>query len=248
MTIQSVHNVADLLRLLAEDQTELGVMELSRASRMHKSTVSRLLSSMHAEGLVSKNPQSGKYSLGLQLIHLGMQALDRLDLRKISLPFLQRLADSTQETINLAVLDRRQAVNVESLLSPHPLKFAGQLGRRTPLHCTSTGRVLLAHLEPELRGELLDLPLPAFTSKTITDRLSLAQILESVYQQGYAVVIDEFEEGLTAIAAPLRDHRQEVVAAISITGPSFRLNAQRLEAFRQPLRETAAGISSALGA
>ena len=245
--IQTVHHIARLLRCFTENEGELGVMQLSRMLDMHKSTVSRLLTSLHQEGLVDKNPLTGKYQLGLNLVHMAGIVLDRLDLRQVAEPHLSKLAKQTQETINISVLDRDRCLNVESIVSPKPIQYAGRLGRKYPLHCTATGRVLLADLPPEQRETLLPEPLPAYTNKSIIDRQILAQILIRVHEQGYAIVHEEFQEGLSAIAAPIRDHTGKVIAAVSISGPTYRAGPNQIDQFIGILQETAKEISTNLG-
>jgi DNA-binding IclR family transcriptional regulator len=245
--IQTVHNIARLLQCFTEVDGELGVMQLSRMVDMHKSTVSRLLMSLQQEGFVDKNPQTGKYQLGLNLVHLASFVLDRLDLREVVLPYLKKLAEMTQETVNVVVLDRDMCLNIESIISPKPIQHAGRLGARYPLYCTSTGRVLLSALPLEKRELILNDSLNAYTDQTITDRHALEKILEEVKLQGYAIVHEEYQEGLSAVAAPIRDHTGEVVAAISISGPRYRFDSIEIEDIVSILSETANEISIRLG-
>ncbi|MEJ2759861.1 MAG: IclR family transcriptional regulator, partial [Anaerolineales bacterium] len=194
-----------------------------------------------------KNPFTGKYQLGLNLIHLASFVLDRLELREVARPYLEMLAGLTQETINIAVLDRDMCLNIESIISPKPIQHAGKLGARYPLHCTSTGRVLLSNLPLEKREMLLKAPLPAHTDKTTTDRQALNKILTEVQLQNYAIVRGEYQEGLSAIAAPIRDHTGKVIAAISVSGPTYRFDANRMDENLSLLIDTANEISIQLG-
>ena len=246
-SIQTIQRAGTILRCLMENDTELGVSVISRQVGIHKSTVSRLLSALNKEGFVEQNPESGKWRLGLGLLSLAGAVLARIDLRKAALIPLRTLVSLTQETINITVLDGNECVNVESIHSPKPIQYAGRLGRRTPLHCTSTGKVLLAYLSPEARKALLPDPLLACTKKTIVDRLALDQALEQVREQGFAVAHEEFEEGLSAIAAPIRDHTSQVIATVSISGPTYRIGPDQIENFIKPLLEAANNISANLG-
>jgi len=230
-----------------ESDTELGVNAISRQVGIHKSTVSRLPSALSREGFVEQNPESGKWRLGLGLLGLAGAVLARIDLRKAALIPLRTLVSVTQETINMTVLDGKECVNVESIYSPKPIQYAGRLGRRTPLHCTSTGKVLLAYLSLEERKAVLPETLLACTKNTIVDRLSLEQVLERVREQGYAIAHGEFEEGLSAIAAPIRDHTGRVVATVSISGPTYRIGPGQIENFVVSLLDAAVQISANLG-
>lgn len=246
-SIQSVERAAAILRSFTDADPELGVTTLSGRLGVHKSTVSRLLSTLEHEGLVEQNPETGKYRLGLGLITLAGAALERMDLRRVAQPYLSGLAESTQETVNLAVLDGDECVNIERILSPQPIRHAGWIGRRTPLHCTSTGKVLLASMPPEARKAIVTQKLPRFTDNTITEPTTLECTLDQVCRQGYAIAHEELEEGLSAIAAPLFDHTGTVIAAVSISGPTYRLGPRKIKSLVEPLKEVAYSISAGLG-
>ncbi len=246
-SIQTIQRAGIILRCLMESDTELGVNAISRQVGIHKSTVSRLLSALSQEGFVEQNPESGKWRLGLGLLGLAGAVLARIDLRKAALIPLRTLVSQTQETINMTVLDGNECVNVESIYSPQPIQYAGRLGRRTPLHCTSTGKVLLAYLSPEERKAVLPETLLACTKRTIVDRFALEKALDRVREQGYAIAHEEFEEGLSAIAAPIRDHTGRVVATVSVSGPTYRTGPGQIENFVAPLLDAAAEISVNLG-
>lgn len=246
-SVQTIQRASTILRCMMESDIELGVTHLSRQVGIHKSTVSRLLSALRKEGFVEQNPESGKWRLGLGLLDLAGAVLERMDLRKITLIPLRNLAEQTQETINITVLDGDECVNIENIPSPKSIQHAGRLGRRTPLHCTSTGKTFLAFLTPEERELLLSSNLQPCTENSIVDKHDLEQELERVREQGYAIANEEFEEGLSAIASPIRDHTGRVVAAVSISGPSYRMGPERIEEFTRSLLETAQYISTQLG-
>lgn len=246
-TVQSIRRAAAILRSFTEAEPELGVTDLSRRLDLHKSTVSRILATLQYEGLVSQNPETGKYRLGLGLISLAGVALGRLDVRGVAQPHLIRLVEQTEETINVTVLDGNECVNIEREASPKPIRYVGWIGRRTPLHCTASGKVLLAYLPETERRRLLPSPLGRFTDRTITDPEALDASLEQVRHQGYAVVHEEFEEGFSALAAPIFNHDRRVFATVSISGPTFRIGEEKMAAFIEPLLETTESISAEMG-
>lgn len=245
--IQSIQRAADILRCFSEAEPELGVMAISRRLELHKSTVSRILSTLQYEGLVSQNPQTDKYRLGLGLISLAGVALGRLDVRGAAQPYLNHLVEVTQETINVTVLDGRDCVNVERVASPRPIRYVGWIGRRTPLHCTAAGKAILAFTPPEQREALLQLPLPRYTDNTITDKALLERALDQVCHDGYATAEEEFEAEFSAIAAPIFNHRREVVGAIAVSGPTYRFSSEQSESFVETLLETTTKVSAELG-
>lgn len=246
-SIQSVHRAAAILRSFSETEAELGVTTLSERLGLHKSTVSRLLSTLQQEGFVDQDAKTGKYRLGLGLVSLAGYALEHIDLRRLAKPYLMALAELTQETINVTVLDGHECVNIDRVASPRLIRYVGSVGRRTPLHCTSTGKVLLAYMLPSERDILLPRKLTRYTGKTIIDRRALDQALVEIRAQGYAIVREEFEEDLTAIAAPICNHLGRVIATVSISGPTYRLEPDKIDAFREPLQATARNISTQLG-
>lgn len=246
-TIQTVKRIAQILRCFTESDADLGVMQISRETRLHKSTTSRLLSALRQEGFVEKSAETGKYRLGLGLVNLAGVVLERQNLRQAAQEYLRTLAEITQETINISILDGEECINIETIRSPKSIRYAGRLGRRTPLHCTSTGKVLLTYISPEDRQTILSQPLFGYTHSTITDSVTLRMALAEVCDQGYAISREEFEKGLVAIAAPIYDRTGDVIAALSISGPTYRMESNMLQNFTEPLLIAAANISSQLG-
>lgn len=245
--IQSVHRAATILRSFTAAEPELGVTTLSDRLGLHKSTISRLLSTLEREGLVEQNVETGKYRLGLGLVTLAGYALEHIDLRRVAHPHLMHLVELTQETINVTILNGHEGVNIERVASPRSIRYVGSIGRRTPLHCTSTGKVLLAYMTLQERDAILPRKLTRYTDNTIVDRVSLEEVLAQVRMQGYAVAREEYEEDLTAIAAPICNHLGRVFATVSITGPAYRLDSDKIATFVRPLLETACKISAQLG-
>lgn len=246
--IRSVVKAFQALRLLGEAAGDMGVVELSRRLQVHKSTASRLLATLERHGFVSRNSMNEKFGLGLALVSLAGTALQRLDIRTLAREYLKRLAAATLETVNLAILDGDQVVNIEKLPSPHYIRDIGWVGRRSPLHCTATGKALVADWSREERQRLVGPRLVSYTPHTICTWAALERELAQVRKQGYAVGREELEPGLVAVSAPVRGPQQHVVAAVSVSGPSFRLTRQVLQQCAREVVDTAAEISRALGA
>ena len=247
--IASVKRAITLLHCFSIEKTELSVSELSIKLGVHKSTVSRLLATLASEKLVNCNPENGKYRLGMGLIELSGLVVLHSELRQIALPFLRQLGDKTKETVNLAVLEQDTAINIEQSVPFDRRVFSiGWVGRRTPLHASSTGKVLLAFLPNELLEPILQKPLEVFTENTITDPGFLQSELGKIRKKEYASGLEELEIGLNAVAAPIRNHTKEVIAAVSVTGPPSRLSKQRIEnEVSQQVQDCAQIISQAIG-
>lgn len=245
--VQSVGRAVRILELLAEGADELGVTELGRRLGVHKATASRLVSTLAEHGLVERNPITDKYSLGFGVVRLAALVTAGLDLVRQARPVLERLAEDTGETVNLAILDGARVVNIDQIAAPHLVVNVNWVGKRTPLHCTSSGKVLLAHLSDRQRAQLLRGPLERLTPNTIVDKdLLQAQLLEAEVQ-GYAYTVEELEVGLNAVAAPVRDSTGAVVAAVSISGPVYRLTRASIPNVGRRAREWGAEISRRMG-
>ncbi len=245
--VQSVERAIAILRSFTELEPELRVTELAHRLDLHKSTVSRILATLQRGGLVSQNPESGKYRLALGLISLAGVALGRLDVRGVAQPYLNHLVAFTQETVNITVLEGLECVNIERARSPQPIRYEGWIGRRTPLHCTAAGKILLAYMPDDERSVRLALPLAKYTSKTETDAETLEKLLGQVRLQGYAIVHEQFEDGFSGIAAPIFNHEGRVIAAVSVSGPTYRIGPGTIEVFIETLQETSRTISAEMG-
>ncbi len=224
--LSSVRNAARLLKVFLSREEELGVSELARRLGLGKSTVHRLLTTLASEGLIEQDPTTGGYRLGLVVFELGEAVRVHLDLHSAAGPVLASLREQTRESSQVGVLDGHDVVYVDRLESSQSLRLFTETGRRVPVHCTSSGKVLLAHLPPERQAALLDsLDLVALTPHTVTDREVLETELARVRRRGWAEAVNEREIGVASVAAPIRDASGAVVAAISIGAPTVRLPA-----------------------
>ncbi len=247
-TVRSVTRALDLLDLLASSDAGMGISELSEGARLNASTVHRLLATLKARGFVRQDTASKKYLLGPQSIHLGAAARSHFDIRKEANGPLRELAENVQESTNLALLTGNEATYVAQMPANRAVQMFTRMGVRVPLHCTGVGKAMLAHLpDSEARQILEDEPLQAFTANTITNRLKLHQELEGIRQRGFAVDNEEREIGVRCVASPIFDAGDEVLAAVSISGPSGRITLDRVEELSEFVRKAAAQISARLG-
>jgi IclR family transcriptional regulator, acetate operon repressor len=244
--IRSVDRAVDVLELLAREGTS-SVTDVAAAVGVHKSTASRLLSALEARGLVEQVVDRGKYRLGFGIVRLAGAAAVRLDLVEQSRPVTRRLAAEVGETVNVARLEAGAAVNLDQVRGPAAVTTHNWVGQRTPLHATSSGKVLLAHLDADARERILAQPLERFTAATITDPDVLRRQLVDARAAGWASTAEELETGLNAVAAPVRGRDGAVVAAVSVSGPSYRLTADRIPGVAAAVVAAAVEIGERLG-
>jgi DNA-binding IclR family transcriptional regulator len=241
--VAAVARAISLLDALTESGGELGTNELARRTGLSPSTVSRVLATLAAGGLVQRVPESGRYRLGTRLVQLGHAALARLDLRSLARPHLEALADVTGETATLSVPGDPNAITIDFVQSSSSVQSVAQVGRPSVAHATATGKVVLAFGGTPPPAA----PLEAYTERTITDPETLARGLERVRERGWARAVREREEDLSAVAAPAFGPRGELAAVLGIQGPAERFDRIAMRAAVDPLLERASALSHALG-
>jgi DNA-binding IclR family transcriptional regulator len=241
--LKSVDRALNVLDLLAR-WGEGGVSDLAEELDVHKSTAFRLLGSLEGHGLVEQTEDRGKYRLGFGLVRLAGAVSSRMDLTRNVRPVAERLAKEVGETVNLAVLREHYVVNIDQALGPSAVTTQNWVGALTPLHATSSGKVLLAHEERGEQQRLLKVSgLKRYTAQTITDPQVLEKQLTGVLERGYAITVGEYEEGLNSIAVPVKGADRAVVGALSASGPSYRFPLERMEELAATLLEAGAEAS-----
>ncbi len=243
--VQSVDRALSILGILAR-LGEVGVTEIAAELGVHKSTAFRLMSTLERHDLVEQAGDRGKYRLGVGLLRLAGATTARLDVVQEARPLCRKLAADTGETINIAVLSDRSALYLDQASGGSALQSHNWVGQHIPLHATSNGKVLLSDL-PAAEVNRRVGALSAYTPETITSRRRLRQELEEVRERGYAVAVDELEIGLTALAAPIRNAHGDVIASMSVSGPTFRLGKGRAEELVPVLVAAADEVSRRLG-
>lgn len=244
--VQSVDRAVSVLEMLARDG-ESGITEISAELGVHKSTASRLVSVLVARGLVEQLGERGKYAIGLGVVRLAGAATDRLDLPRLGGRFCESLAAELGETVNIAVRDEDVAINISQARGTASVTAHNWVGQRTPLHATSSGKVLLAHAEEADQDELLSGELVSYTNRTVTDPEALRKDFALIVRDGYATSYEELELGLNAAAVAVHGHDGAVVAALSASGPSYRFSRKRMREVIGAMTTAAKELSGQLG-
>ncbi|MFV2113687.1 IclR family transcriptional regulator [Micromonospora sp. DT178] len=245
---QALDRALGVLLAFRGDAVERKVSDVSRELGLHKSTASRLFRALADAGFLQRNEENGTYRLGVAVFELGARFLAGIDLHALARPLLHQLAEREGESVNLAVLEGSDAISLYVVQGTRNVQLVSRLGRRIPLWCSAAGKALLVdHDDDALRALLATVPFTAMTSNTITDLDTFVAHMDTVRRQGWALNDQESEHGLRVVAAPVRDRRGRVTAAISISGPIFRLDDTRTRELADAACRTAAELSRQLG-
>ena len=241
--VAAVDRGAELLLRVLESDVPVALTDLAAASGIPKSTASRLLSALERRGLVEQDGARGRLRPGPAILRVAERGLLERNVVEMARPSLDALGQASGETINLAVPGHDGVEHVAQVESRHFLGVGQWLGRSVEYHCTANGKVFLAFG----RASLPQPPLRRYTPATITDPAALASQLETVRRHGFASTVDELETGLAAVAAPVRGARGDVVAALSISGPTLRMTPRRIGELEPILIEEARALGRRLG-
>jgi DNA-binding IclR family transcriptional regulator len=247
-TIAAVERAVDVLSLFAQvDEPTLGVTEIAQSLGLSKAVVYRILSSFRTKGLVVIDPATRRYALGPRVMHLGLAYMNRLDVRAIARPELERLSARMNETATLSIRDGWTRVYIDQVTPARDVKMVVQLGRNFPLHAGASSKAFLAFLRPDERDEYLSGKLDKLTPSTITSVRALRRELAEIRRRGYASSVAERMEGAASVAAPVLGHDGCPVAVVSVSGPAERFVARADEAAAE-LRRSVGELSRQLGA
>jgi IclR family transcriptional regulator, KDG regulon repressor len=246
--VQVLDRAFRILDILADGNACIGLTEIAERLELHKSTAHRLIMVLESSRFVERNVATGKYQLGSRLMELGLSAASRLDVYDLARPHLRILATETGETAHLAVLRDGEVVSLVKAESSQNLRTPITVGTRTPAHCTSLGKAMLAFAPDEQVADFLsNRTLKAYTRNTITSATRFKKELRLVRERGYSIDEEEREVGLRCIGAPVWNSAGEVIAAVSIAGPVFRITKDRIPALSNAVMSGARRISASLG-
>jgi len=244
--LKSIDKVLDLLEFLSVNEQEMGISEISKKLNIGLSTVHRILTTLKTRDYIIQNQKTTKYRLGIKLFALGCGVQGIKNLIKLTKPHLKYLSQITNETSNLAILEGKEVIYLDTIESLEVLRTEIIPGTRTPAHCASLGKVLLAFLSGSEFNNLYksNEPIISLTSNSISSLGELKKYLKKVKEQGYAIDREEYKIGINCIAAPILSRDREAIAAISITGPSSRFTIDEMEKIKGKLIAISKKISN----
>ncbi len=246
-SVPAVERSLDLIEAMAGNFHELTITEANRKFKIPKSSVYAILQTLKARGYVEQD-RADRYFLTLKLFSLGSALVDSLDLRREVYPLLKELTEKARVTGHVAVRDGGHAVYIEKAEVLGAIRLTTRVGKRMPLHSTSIGKALIAHLpEDELDRLIREHGLPRFTHRTITGTQELKKALAHVRTVGYAVSNEENEDGVRAVAAPIFGHDGQVAAAVNLGGSTLQIKPEDFPSLGKMVRATALRMSRVLG-
>lgn len=245
--LNSVKNALRILRAFKITDHQKGVLELADELGISKSSVHRLLKTLESEGFVTKAKNNAKYELGMSLIELNSIYLKHLDIYDVTLESMMKLVTLTGETSHLAILKNDAIVYLNKISNQQTVEIASHIGHSNYLHCTASGRVLLADSTNATIKRILEKPLERFTPRTIVDANLLQKELQNTKEKGYAVIQGEYRANMTSIAVPIKNLQSKVIAAMNIVAPTNRLTDEKINYYIRLLREESAKITKKIG-
>ena len=245
--VRVVDKAFTVLHSLSQAEHDIDLASLAEQTGLPKSTLVRLLHTMKLHNIVQQDAKTRRYRLGWGLIHLGKAAERQFDLERVVLPYLEQLSKETGETASFAVLEGNRAAYLAQVLTDSIIRGVPPIGAELELHCTAVGKVLLTAYSDEQFAQLIrERGLPRSTDHTIVNSEQLRNEVSKVAKQGYALDDEEAERGGRCIAAPIVDGDEEVVAAISITGPTSRIRIERVGEYAEVVKRIAQHVGEAL--
>lgn len=244
---QTVLKALDILECVADADRPLSAAEAAKRCEVSRPTAYRLLSTLVTRRYVAQ-VEGSAYRLGTQALSLSKKVLDSIDLPDLAKPYMRQLSDVANETVHLSILDKTEILYIARVESSQSVRMTSTIGTRNKLHCTAMGKAILAFLPGSDRAKLIEqLKLTGRTTATITDRPALVEELANVRAQKFAIDNEESEEGVRCVGAPIFDRTGRVFAAVSISGPAYRLSVSRLNALSSLVIDTTNAISGHLG-
>ena len=221
--VSSLVKAMKVLECFSMKSPELGVTEIAKQLGLQKSTVHNILSTFKTMGYLTQNPSSGKYSLGVQLLQVSYIINNQMGYQKFFLPYMEKIAEKVHETVFLAIPHGEEVLYLESKQPNDTLGDRKILGEHAPMYCTGLGKALLAFLPEEEQLQHIPTTFTKFTENTLTSQEALLEDLRQIRARGYSIDNMEHEYGVVCVAVPVFGHNGSPVAAISISGPSLRL-------------------------
>jgi len=245
--VQSVERAIAIFRCFTEEKPDLRLKDIAGELGLNKSTVHGLLNTLKHYDFLQQDEETQKYRLGLAFLDISSRILNSMDIRMVAHSIIRDLCAKTDETIHLVVMEGTDVVYIDKQEPCQSIRLFTSIGMRYPAYVTGVGKAIIAYKPSNDWMKYLPPKLTRLTANTITDFQTMLEHLAQIRQRGYALDKEENLEGLSCVAAPILDHHNQVIAAISISGPSYRITEDRIPAFANDVIAAARQISIQLG-
>jgi IclR family KDG regulon transcriptional repressor len=226
---------------------QINLEQLARQTRLPKPTLHRFMQTLCDLGYVYRD-DNDEYSLTLKMFSVASRALEWMDLPAQARPIAEKLASDLGETVHIGIREEDRAIYVLKVETKYTLRMYSRVGKAIPLYCTAIGKMLLSDFPPEeLDRYLGSVSFTPYTARTITAREKLRKELVQIRAKGFSRDREEHEEGITCVAAPIRDYTGRAIAALSVSWPAFRFKKEELDAYQRAIRDAAESVSRLLG-
>lgn len=247
-TIQSIDRAASILIYIARHGNDVRMIDISNDLNINKSTIHGILATLESNNLISQNPDTSRYSLGIKLFELGKVYEENFSLKDVVRPYLEKLGNKFSESVHLAIESDFKVLYVDRVKATHSIRLASKPGHTDPLYCTSMGKIILAYKPQKFLETYLErIKLLPLTENTITDRENLIEEIKKIKKDGYAFDNEELEAGLVCIAAPIINRSGKLMGTIGVSGPTNRINSEILEEMKSYIPKIAQEVSNLIG-
>ncbi|MDF2724787.1 MAG: Transcriptional regulator [Paenibacillus sp.] len=233
--VKSLYKALKILDCFTVNHPERGITEISEQLGLYKSNVHNIVDTFVKAGYLEQNPENEKYRLSFKILELGNVISSNINIRTLMMPYMQQLADFTKETVYLGLPNETEVIYIDSCSPAERLSTRQMLGVKAPLYCTGIGKAMLAYLPEETVKAVLAKGLKPYTDHTVTDSASLLTELAAIRSRGYAIDNMEHEYGIKCVGMPLLNKRKQVVAGISVSGPSLRFDENKIAEYGNKL-------------
>lgn len=240
--VKSLYKALRILECFNLHTPELGITEISEQLGLYKSNVHNIVDTFVKAGYLEQNPENEKYRLGMKILELGNVISSNMNIRKLMLPYMQELADYTNETVYLGMPNEEEVIYLDSSSPKNQLSTRSMLGVKAPLYCTGIGKAMLAFLPGEVTESLLAKGLHKHTDQTITEPAALQAELMAIRSRGYSIDNMEHEYGIKCVGMPILNKKRQLVAGISVSGPSLRFDDDKIRVYALKLGEIVRAI------
>lgn len=233
--VKSLGKAISILECFTTERPELGITEIAQMMSLNKSNVHNIITTFEKLGYIVKNPETNRYSLGIKLLQFSYIINNHIGYHKLFLPCMKQITEKTNETVFLGIPYGKEVLYLDSCMPNGAVPMRNIMGERAPMYCTGLGKAMLAYSDsPE---DLLPETLKPYTKYTITDKGLLLDHLQTIRQQGYALDNMEHEYGIRCVGIAVSNRNHQIVAGLSVSGPSLRFEGENVQKFAAIMKE-----------